>query len=71
VFDLKKIMIGGSRKLGIFFVLFFLLAVSLATLNTSNASTPLYVNGSSGDDRWDGTSPSGMGSTLIRALITL
>jgi parallel beta-helix repeat protein len=47
------------KKSGIFFVLIilFLLAVSLTTLNTSSAATPLYVNGTSGNDSWDGMSP--------------
>jgi predicted outer membrane repeat protein len=50
---------GNFQKSGIFFVLIilFLFAFSLATLNTSHAATPLYVNGTSGNDTYDGTSP--------------
>ena len=34
-----------------------MLFLALTTLSTSNAATPLYVNGADGNDTWDGTTP--------------
>lgn len=34
-----------------------MLFVALTTISTSNAATPLYVNGGDGNDTWDGTTP--------------
>jgi len=37
-------------------VVLSLLLFALATISASSAATPLYVNGDTGDDAWDGTS---------------
>ena len=34
-----------------------MLFVALTSISTSNAATPLYVNGADGNDTWDGTTP--------------
>lgn len=55
---MKTINPGIFQKSGIFFVLVVLLMLCcLGSLNTPHAATPLYVNGTSGNDSWDGTSP--------------
>ena len=57
---------GGEKKLKtktikfdykIFLILSLVLFVALTTISTSNAATPLYVNGDDGNDTWDGTTP--------------
>jgi methionine-rich copper-binding protein CopC len=63
-----KTMIKGEnfQKSGLFFVLIILLlfAVSMATLNTSHAAATLYVNGTSGNDTYDGTNPIWVSGTI-------
>jgi parallel beta-helix repeat protein len=65
--DLKTITTADNvHRSSIFFVLIvlFLFAVSLATLSTSNAAATLYVNGTSGNDTYDGTSPTWVSGTI-------
>ncbi len=64
---LKTMITGGNfKKSGIFFILIILLlfAVSMATLNTSHAAATLYVNGTGGNDTYDGTSPTWVSGTI-------
>nr|WP_319374367.1 CARDB domain-containing protein [uncultured Methanobacterium sp.] len=53
------------KKSSIIFILAVALfsVASLLTVSTSNAAMPLYVNGS-GDDTWDGTSPTWIENTI-------
>jgi predicted outer membrane repeat protein len=67
VMALKTMITGGNfQKSGIFFILIILLlfAVSMATLNTSHAAATLYVNGTGGNDTYDGTSPTWVSGTI-------
>ena len=41
-----------------------ILAFALFFCGTVTAAAPLYVNGSSGDDQWDGTSPTHINTTI-------
>jgi predicted outer membrane repeat protein len=57
---------GNFQKSGIFFVLIilFLFAFYMTTLNTSHAAATLYVNGTSGNDSYDGTSLTWVSGTI-------
>ncbi|PKL66706.1 MAG: hypothetical protein CVV28_09920 [Methanobacteriales archaeon HGW-Methanobacteriales-1] len=41
----------------IILIISLLLFLALTTISSSNAATPLYVNGADGNDTWDGTTP--------------
>ncbi|BDZ69417.1 hypothetical protein [Methanobacterium ferruginis] len=50
-----------KKKFVLFPLLILFLIIFLFTLNTSSAETTIYVNGTSGNDSWDGTNPTYIG----------
>ncbi|MDO8869510.1 MAG: hypothetical protein Q7V10_02045, partial [Methanobacteriaceae archaeon] len=48
----------------IILIMTLMLFVALTTISTTNAASNIYVNGSSGNDSWDGTSATPMGGTI-------
>jgi len=53
-----------KKTLSILFALALVLSFSLVTATPVAAATPIYVNDTTGDDTWDGTSPTWVSGTI-------